>query len=66
MRFYLLKPGTDAGHKEYAAIAAMGLERQVLDGELKPAMYLKEKTPGQMVRTAKARFALPEPSFRTG
>ena len=35
----------------------------VLDRGLKQAMYLKEKKAGQLERTAKAQFAIPEPPF---
>ena len=37
--------------------------RTILDRGLKQAMYLKEKKAGQMERSAKAQFALPEPPF---
>ena len=35
----------------------------VLDRGLKQAMYLKEKKAGQLERTAKARFTIPQPPF---
>jgi hypothetical protein len=37
--------------------------RAVLDRGLKQAIYLKEKKVGQLERTAKAQFAIPEPPF---
>jgi L-alanine-DL-glutamate epimerase-like enolase superfamily enzyme len=37
--------------------------RTVLDRGLKQAMYLKEKKAGQLERTAKAQFVIPEPPF---
>ncbi len=51
------------GKRIYRGTPANVACHAVLDRGLKQAIYLKEKKAGQLERTAKAQFAIPEPPF---